>query len=188
MKKERLVAFTDAVLAIIMTILVLDLDKPDPITLQGFWKLRWSFAAYAVSFFWLGSLWVGLNGIWDKAEHISNTVVWWTLLLLFFASFIPYATSLLGDGFTSRLVQSLYGIVVIIMTAVNYYLHVVLDEPNRDHPELLKATADYRKMLMPDILIKCAGLIICLLFYPPAMILSVLIAAIYIFTARARKK
>lgn len=187
MTKERLVAFTDAVLAIIITILVLDLDKPDPITLQGFWALRWSFAAYAVSFFWLGSLWVGLNGIWEKVRRISNKVVWWTLILLFCASFIPYATSLLGDGFSSRLVQSLYGIAVIVMTMVNYHLHSVLDGPNRDDPELLKATADYRKMLVPDILIKCAGLIICLLFYPPAMIISVLTAAVYIFASRSRK-
>ena len=54
MSKERVVAFTDAVLAIIMTILVLDLDKPDPLTWSGFGKLWPQFLAYAFSFFWLG--------------------------------------------------------------------------------------------------------------------------------------
>lgn len=105
MSKNRLVAFTDAVLAIIMTILVLELDKPDPLTLEGFWELRWSFFSYALSFFWLGSLWMGLNGIWEQARSIDNGVVWWTLVLLFLASFIPYTTSLVGDAFESRLVQ-----------------------------------------------------------------------------------
>lgn len=185
MNKERLVAFTDAVLAIIMTILVLDLDKPAEISLTGFWALRWNFLAYALSFFWLGSLWVGLNGIWEKAKHVSNTVVWWNLLLLFFASVIPYTTSLIGDGFHSRLLQSVYGLSVILMTVVNLQLHRVLDGPNADVPELLAATKAYRKLLVPDILIKAAGLVLCLTVYPPAMTWSVLAAAVYIFAGRA---
>ena len=63
--KERLIAFTDAVLAIIMTILVLELDKPDEPTLSAFWALRQNFFAYFLSFFWLGSLWMALNTLWE---------------------------------------------------------------------------------------------------------------------------
>ena len=66
MKKERLIAFTDAVLAIIMTILVLELEKPDAPTLEAFWELRQNFFAYFLSFFWLGSLWIALNNLWEK--------------------------------------------------------------------------------------------------------------------------
>lgn len=54
MDKERLAAFTDAVLAIIMTILVLELEKPEHVTWQGIWALRVNYFAYALSFFWLG--------------------------------------------------------------------------------------------------------------------------------------
>lgn len=88
MEKERLVAFTDAVLAIIMTILVLELAKPSEPTLEAFWALRENFFAYFLSFFWLGSLWIALNGIWEKVKQISNGVIWWNLLLLFLASFM----------------------------------------------------------------------------------------------------
>lgn len=184
MTKERLVAFTDAVLAIIMTILVLELDKPETFTLAAFWELRWSFFAYALSFFWLGSLWMGMNEIWDKAEKINNTVVWWTLVLLFFASFIPYTTSLIGDDFDNRLLQGVYGLTVIIMTCVNYHLHRVLDKPNADNPELLEATRNYRRVLKPDITIKIIGLILAIVWYPPIMMLGVLGAAAYIFISR----
>lgn len=57
MRKERLVTFTDAVLAIIMTILVLELPKPENATIEMIWNLKESFFAYMLSFFWLGALW-----------------------------------------------------------------------------------------------------------------------------------
>lgn len=58
MSKERLAAFADAILALIMTILVLALDAPKEPTLEGFWDLHMSCFSYALSFFWLGSLWM----------------------------------------------------------------------------------------------------------------------------------
>ena len=68
MKKERLIAFTDA-------ILVLELEKPDAPTLEAFWELRQNFFAYFLSFFWLGSLWIALNNLWEKVENISASVI-----------------------------------------------------------------------------------------------------------------
>lgn len=56
MSKERLAAFTDAVLAIIITILVLELKQPETLTIKGFLKLWPNYMAYAISFFWLGAM------------------------------------------------------------------------------------------------------------------------------------
>lgn len=61
LNKERLVALIDAVLAIIMTLLILNLQKPAEPTLAGFWALRNSYFSYTLSFFWLGILWLSLN-------------------------------------------------------------------------------------------------------------------------------
>lgn len=184
MQKERLIAFTDAVLAIIMTILVLELEKPAEASVAAFWELRWNFFAYALSFFWLGSLWIGLNSIWEKVRKVSSAVVWWNMTLLFAASLIPYATSLVSAHFQSRVMQGFYGVTVIVMTSVNYVLHKVIDKPNRDVPELLSATAAYRALLLPDILIKTLGLVIAFAFWPPAMMFSVLFAAVFILTGK----
>lgn len=185
MTKERLVAFTDAVLAIIMTILVLELEKPSEASLAAFWDLKEAFFAYTLSFFWLGSLWIGLNSIWEQVEKVNGKVIWWNMGLLFTASFIPYATGLASADFTSRTMQGFYGLVVIVMTVVNWFLHKVLDEPNADVPNLLVATANYRKLLIPDIAIKCVGLILALTVYPPIMMYSVLVAAAYILSMKA---
>lgn len=184
MKKERLVAFTDAVLAIIMTILVLELERPAEPTVAAFWALRENYFAYTLSFFWLGSLWIGLNSVWENAEYIDNKVCIWNLVLLFLASFIPYATDLVSTHFNNHVMQAFYGIIVIVMTMCNYQLHRVLDNPNKDNQKLLAATKAYRDALRPDILIKIIGLVLSLLIWAPIMMYAVLAAAIYILTRR----
>lgn len=188
MKKERLIALTDAVLAIIMTILILELEKPETPSLQAFWELRNNFFAYFLSFFWLGSLWMALNTLWEKVERISSEVIWANLYLLFFVSFMPYATGLVSSHFENYTAQLFYGSVVIVSTIMNLYLHKVLDKPNQDQVELLKETAAYRKLLIPDILIKCVGFILALIIYPPIMMYSVLAAAAYIITLKTIKE
>ena len=184
MNKERLIAFTDAVLAIIMTILVLELEKPQEATLAAFWGLRQNFFAYFLSFFWLGSLWMALNSLWDKVEKISTPVVWWSLVLLFLASFLPYATGLVSTHFDSRVMQGFYGLVVIMTTVANWFLHKVLDKPNAGNEELLRATAEYRKLLLPDIAIKILGMVLGMIIYPPLVSYSVLLAEAYIIGLR----
>ena len=89
MSKERLIAFTDAVLAIIMTILVLELKRPDPISWQALWDLGTNFFAYTISFFWLGTMWVNLHRSWDVVDKINSNLVWSSIVLLFFSSFSP---------------------------------------------------------------------------------------------------
>ncbi len=188
MKKDRLIALTDAVLAIIMTILILELEKPATPSLQAFWELRHNFFAYFLSFFWLGSLLMALNTLWEKVERISSEVVWANLYLLFFVSFMPYATGLVSSHFENYTAQLFYGSVVIVSTIINWYLHKVLDKPNQDQVELLKETEAYRKLLIPDILIKCVGFILALIIYPPIMMYSVLAAAAYIIPLKTIKE
>lgn len=186
MKKERLVAFTDAVLAIIMTILVLELARPEKPTVQAFWNLRYAFLAYALSFFWLGSLWMGLNRIWEHAEYVDNRTIFWNLVLLFASSFIPYSTDLIAQYFFNPVIQGFYGINVILMTLANVRLHKVLDRPNNGNAELLKATESYRKMLWPDIVIKTCGLLLGVFVWPPFVVISVLVAAVYVLANRKK--
>ena len=89
MSKERLIAFTDAVLAIIMTILVLELERPNQISWQALWDLRTNFFAYTISFFWLGTMWVNLHRSWDVIDKINSNLVWSSIVLLFFYPFSP---------------------------------------------------------------------------------------------------
>ena len=130
MRKDRVAAFTDAVLAIIMTILVLELKKPESLTIEALWNLRFSFFSYALSFFWLGSMWINIHNEWESIDRINSKTLWIVLLLLFFCSMIPYATDLVSGDFSNKLAQGFYGVFVILVTLANIALSVVLQEEN----------------------------------------------------------
>ena len=185
MKKDRLIAFTDAVLAIIMTILILELENPQSPAWKSFMLLRDSLFSYALSFFWLGSLWAALNIIWEKVVRINSTVVFWNLVLLFLASFMPYATGLVSIYMSVKLVQGFYGMIVILTTVCNWILHDVLEKADPSNLELARITRSYRRALIPDILIKLVGLALAFLVYPQSMMYSVLAAAAYMFLFRS---
>ena len=161
-----------------------ELEKPAEPTLEAFWGLKQNFFAYFLSFFWLGSLWMALNGLWEKVEKISTPVIWRSWGLLFASSFLPYATGLVSTYFMSKTIQGFYGGVVIVTTVINWCLHKALDKPNVDNKELLALTEAYRKLLIPDILIKVIGMVLALTVYPLIMSYSVLIAAAYIISLK----
>ena len=179
MNKDRL----DAVIAIVMTILVLELAKPAEPTLAAFWRLRISFAAYALSFLWLAAMWISLHNAWHVIEEISNRTTWLSMGLLFFSSLFPYATSLVAAYFTSKVVQGFYGGVVIATTVMLILIYRSLAKDNRR-----ESTAQYMKkingFLMIDLGIKIAGTTAGLLVWPPLVSIGVLSAAVFIMAAR----
>ena len=176
MKKDRLIVLTDAVLAIIMTILILELEKPTTPSLEAFWDLRQNFFACFLSFFWLGSLWMALNTLWEKVEKIpTNCLVEFVSFIFCFIYALCYWNS--QQSFHESYGTALLWTDRIVSTVANWFLHKVIDKPNIDQKELLEATAQYRKLLIPDLIIKGVGLILSLILYPPIMMYSVLIAA-----------
>ena len=186
MNKGRLVAFTDAVLAIIMTILVLELPKPAEPTFEALLNLKESILAYTLSFFWIGALWFGMYQIWSMVEKVSSKVIWYNMVLLFFASLIPYTTSLVSKYLNETTIQALYGIVVILLTFSNIALNKVIDEPNKDNEKLLATTRHFREALTIDADIKIIGLILTLTIVPQAMVVSIIVAAFYIMIIDSR--
>ena len=180
--KERLASFIDAVLAIIMTILVLDLEKPKTMTWGGLWDLRAHFFAYALSFFWLGLMWSTQHSNWHSVKKISNSTVMFSLLMLFMASLFPYTTSLVANNFHNSLAQSLYGIVVLGVSlsnmAVSHSLKVIDPQVNFGWLYNLSNTS-----VFADLLVKLIGLLLALTVYPPAMVYAIFIAIIIVGVA-----
>lgn len=186
MNKERLSSFVDAVLAIVMTILVLELEKPAEPTIQAFLSLKEGFISYILSFFWLGTMWVELHQEWHGVNKISNAVVWWNIVLLFFASLVPYATSLVYKYFMNPVVQGFYGIIIIMVSIVNVGLRNSLGKVNAVDKSMLKVIERAKKVLYADIAVKIAGLVIAVTIYPPAMMISVLITlVVFVMTHQA---
>ena len=150
MSKERLIAFYDAVLAIIMTILVLELEKPDEMSLRGFLELKESFFAYALSFFWLGTMWVNHHNLWMEVEKISVKTVWTTMFLLFMASFFPYTTTIISKNFYSAIAQSFYGLIIIGVTIAAIFSADTLIKVNEDNKSLTEKIKKRELLLKYD--------------------------------------
>ena len=175
MNKERLAAFMDAILAIIMTILILELKKPETATLKALWNLRVNFFAYTISFFWLGTMWVNLHNEWHKIKYITPSIVWVNVVILFFSSFFPYVTSFVTSYYNSSVAQGFYGIIVLAVTFCNIISLYLIEKVNKLDKELQESLKIKMRWLSVDTVIKIIGLIISCTFYPPAMMISVYI-------------
>ena len=175
MNKERLAAFMDAILAIIMTILILELKKPEAATLKALWNLRVDFFAYTLSFFWLGTMWVNLHNEWHKIKYITPSIVWVNVVILFFSSFFPYVTSFVTSYYNSSVAQGFYGIIVLAVTFCNIISLYLIEKVNKHDKELQESLKIMIRWIKVDISIKIIGLIISCIFYPPAMMISVYI-------------
>lgn len=175
MNKERLSTFIDAMLAIIMTILVLELEKPTVISFQGFWSLRENYFAYALSFFWLGAMWVNLHNNWYHVQKINKKIIWTSLLMLFSSSLFPYTTSIVAENFNNGNAQVFYGIIVLLVTAFNQLTYYLIRIENQDIKATTSKLGERKSWAKYDIAIKIIGLILSLTFFSSAMVYSVLL-------------
>jgi len=179
LNKERLAAFTDAVLAIIMTILVLELEKPERISWQGLWDLRVNYFAYALSFFWLGMMWFSHHNAWNQIKKINNSTVFYSLLMLFFASLFPYTTSIVAQNYNNSTAQVLYGIIVLLVSFSNMAISHSLNVANGKKVFKLLYDVSTKNVLI-DLTIKTVGLILSMTVFAPAMLYAILLGLIFL--------
>lgn len=186
MEKERLGAFIDAVLAIVMTILVLELEKPKTFDLQGLWELRTNFLAYGISFFWLGAMWVNIHSSSHLIKKVSQKTVWATIIMLFFSSLFPYTTQLIATHFDNGSMQAFYGVIVLLISFSVLWYYRTLDEVN-DIAEMHALRRGRKHWIQWDIGIKMLGLILSLTIFPAGVGLSVLVTLLFIVIPRQFK-
>ena len=186
MEKERLGAFIDAVLAIVMTILVLELEKPKTFDLQGLWELRTNFLAYGISFFWLGAMWVNIHSSSHLIKKVSQKTVWATIIMLFFSSLFPYTTQLIATHFDNGSMQAFYGVIVLLISFSVLWYYRTLNEVN-DIAEMHALRRGRKRWIRWDIGIKMLGLILSLTIFPAGVGLSVLVTLLFIVIPRQFK-
>ncbi len=121
MGKNRVEAFSDGVLAIIITIMVLDLQVPQHNALNALTPLLPVFLSYILSFVYLGIYWNNHHHMLHTVSKVSGGMLWANLHLLFWLSLFPFATGWMGENHFAAVPTALYGI-VLLMAAVAYWL------------------------------------------------------------------
>jgi uncharacterized membrane protein len=119
MGKSRLEAFSDGVIAIIITIMVLEMKVPHGESLESLLPLVPIFLSHVLSFVYVGIYWNNHHHMLHACRKISGSVLWANLHLLFWLSLFPFATGWMGENHFSSIPSALYG-VVLVMAAVAY--------------------------------------------------------------------
>jgi uncharacterized membrane protein len=150
MPKGRLEAFSDGVLAIIITIMVLELRVPHGSDLTALRPLLPVFLCYVLSFLYLGIYWNNHHHMLQATKHVTGLILWANLHLLFWLSLFPFVTAWMGENHFAALPTAVYG-GVLLLAAIAYYLlqGAIL---RAEGPESLLASAlgaDFKGKLSP---------------------------------------
>ncbi|MDR2105991.1 MAG: TMEM175 family protein [Coriobacteriales bacterium] len=176
MSKTRLEAFTDAVIAIIITILVLELATPEEGSFEALWELRYHLIVYLVSFITLAIYWNNHHHLFQISRHVSGSVLWCNVVLLLFLSLIPFATAWVNDHLLERAPELLYGATMLCADIVWFIMAKALVRENGRHSEVAKALKSSGKSYL-SIGLVAAGLIIGW-FIPVAVIILCVVSLI----------
>src|SRR3954471_7884452 len=123
MNKSRLEAFSDGVIAILITIMVLEFKVPHGTDFEALRPLLPTFLAYVLSFIFIGIYWSNHHHLIHVTSHITGGILWANLHLLFWLSLTPFVTAWIGEYHESPLPTALYG-VVLFCTAIAYTILV----------------------------------------------------------------
>jgi uncharacterized membrane protein len=138
MSKTRLEAFSDAVIAIVMTIMVLELVPPHEASLEQLAELWPILIAYVLSFAHLGIYWNNHHHLLQAAKTVSGRVLWMNLNLLFWLSLVPFGTAWIGETQFASIPMALYAF-VLLMCAFSYGLLVTSLRGARGQTDTLAA-------------------------------------------------
>jgi uncharacterized membrane protein len=187
MGKGRLEAFSDGVLAIIITIMVLELKVPHGTDLNSLKPLMPIFLTYGLSFIYVGIYWNNHHHLLHVAKRVSGRVLWANLHLLFWLSLLPFATGWMGENHFAELPCAAYGI-VLLMAAIAYYLLqqcIILVE---GEGSMLKRAvgADWKGKLSPFLYLAAIGASFIVSWV--ALALYILVAAMWLIPDRRIEK
>jgi uncharacterized membrane protein len=121
MDKTRLETFSDGVIAILITIMVLELKIPHGTDLDALRPLGWIFVTYVLSFIYLAIYWNNHHHMLQATKQINGKTLWANLHLLFWLSLVPFVTGWMGENHFAPLPTAVYG-VVLLGAAIAYYI------------------------------------------------------------------
>jgi uncharacterized membrane protein len=148
MKTTRLEAFSDGVIAILITIMVLELKTPEGRDWAALLTLKTKFSAYILSFTYLAIYWNNHHHLLQLTERVNGAMLWANLHLLFWLSLTPFATAWMGDTQLSTIPTAVYGSVLLMSgAAFNLLERVIIVSQGKDSPLKAAVGADVKGKL-----------------------------------------
>lgn len=177
METERFEALIDAILAIIITIIVLEIPLASTGSWESLFELKYEFIIYVISFIVVFNFWNFNNNLFSIVNRIDWKVIWTMGFSLFIMSLLPYLTTFVAENFYEFLPQFLYGLSYIVTAITSKFISRFLKESDPGNIALqLVLEKDY--IFLMTIVLVVIGMIIGYLAYPPAIIIFCLISIV----------
>jgi uncharacterized membrane protein len=175
MKTTRLEAFSDGVLAIIITIMVLELKVPHAVELAALKPVLPVLLSYVLSFIYLGIYWNNHHHLFQATEEVSGGILWANLYLLFWLSLFPFTTAWMGENHLAVIPTAIYGF-VLLMAAIAYYVlqRTIIAKEGRESLLAQAIGKDWKGNLSP---------LLYLAAIPLAFVSPWIASGIYVFVA-----
>ena len=179
MGKSRLEAFSDGVIAIVITIMVLELKVPHAPTVQALAPLLPVFLSYVLSFVYLDIYWNNHHHMLHTVTHVSGGVLWANLHVLFWLSLLPFATGWLGENHFAALPSAVYGGVLLMAAMAYWWLQqLIIRAHGRDSLLARAVGGDWKGKLSP--LLYASGIVLSFVATPVALGIYVLVALMWL--------
>jgi len=180
MTKSRLEAFSDGVLAIIITIMVLELKIPHEASFSALAGLLPIFVSYVLSFVFVGIYWGNHHHLLHTVHHVNSKIIWANMALLFSLSLIPFSTGWMGHNHFDKLPVALYAANLLLCAITYYILQKVIMSHHTHSTKLIEALEKQDKKGIISLVIYIVS-IPCAFYYPVASaVLFVLVAIMWI--------
>ncbi len=187
MGKGRLEAFSDGVIAIIITIMVLELKVPHGANLTALRPLIPVFLSYVLSFIYLGIYWNNHQHLLQAVRHVNGSILWANLNLLFCLSLIPFVTGWMGENNFATLPVALYGI-VLLFSALAYFIltRVLIAHHGKDSALATAVGGDFKGKV--SVLIYAVAILLSFVNSWLGCILYTLVAVLWLIPDRRIEK
>ncbi len=150
MTKDRLAAFTDGVVAVIITIMVLDLRPPHGADLTALRELIPTFVSYVLSFLYVAIYWNNHHHFFSLVEHVDGAILWANIQLLFWISLVPFTTAWMGEHPFDAVPTALYGASLLMAAAGWFVMQTVIVRRQGKNAGLARALgSDLKGKLSP---------------------------------------
>jgi uncharacterized membrane protein len=183
MEKERLLAFTDGVIAVIITIMVLEMRVPPDARLGALASVIPVFLSYALSFVYVAIYWNNHHHFFHLVRHVNGLMLWANMILLFWLSLVPFATGWMGQNHFAPVPTALYGVALLMPALAWYGLQlVIIGTQGRDSPLSRAIGRDVKGKISPVLYV--AGILLAFVEARIACAIYLLVALLWLIPDR----
>ena len=163
MNKNRLESFSDGVIAIIITIMVLEIKTPHDTSWHALTEQLPVFFSYLLSFVYIGIYWGNHHHMISVISHVNAAIIWSNLNLLFWLSLVPFATGWMGENHFAQNTVVLYAILLLVCGLSFTILQICVERITKNNPKLVEAFAQIMQKGIFSVI--CYSVAIVLAYY-----------------------